>query len=132
MIRKIIGHERFSGIVTGQAMAQLLQAVRLHVNYFQPSFKLRERVREGAKMKKVYYPPATPCDRLLAHSGVGTSAKDALRDLGPRLDPVALLQRIRQGQSALAALSSDLPRTGPARQSLEEFLSGLSSLWELS
>jgi hypothetical protein len=131
VIRKIIGHERFSGIVAGQALAQLLQAVRLHVNYFQPSFKLRERVREGGKMKKVYYPPATPCDRLLAHAGVGTNAKNTLRDLGSRLDPVALLQRIRQGQSALAALSSGVPGNGPERQSLEEFLSGLSSLWEL-
>lgn len=59
----MVGHERFSGLVAGQALAQLLQAVRLYVNYFQPSFKLRERVREGSKVKKSYYPPATPCER---------------------------------------------------------------------
>ena len=82
-------------------------------------------------MQKVYYRPATPCDRLLAHPGVGTSAKDALRDLGPRLHPAALLHRIRQGQSALASLSSGVPATGPARESLEEFPSHLPSLWEL-
>ena len=58
LIRRMVGHERFSGIVAGQALAQLLQAVRLYVNYFQPSFKLRERVREGSKVKKSYYPCA--------------------------------------------------------------------------
>jgi len=70
VIRKIVGHERFSGIVAGQAMAQLYQAVRLYVNYFQPSFKLRERTREGSKVIKKYYPPATPCDRILANKDV--------------------------------------------------------------
>ena len=79
VIRKIVGHERFSGIIAGQAMAQLFQAVRLYVNYFQPSFKLREKIRVGAKTRKAYYSPATPCDRLLAHksetpaSGVGVA-----------------------------------------------------------
>ena len=56
----MVGHERFSGIVAGQALAQLLGAVRLYVNYLQPSFKLQERIREGAKIKKLYDPPATP------------------------------------------------------------------------
>jgi hypothetical protein len=51
VIRKMVGHERLSGMVAGQALAQLLQAVRLYVNYFQPSFKLRQRVREGSKVK---------------------------------------------------------------------------------
>ncbi len=38
----------------------LLAAVRRSVNYFQPSFKLRERIRVGAKVKPSYHPPATP------------------------------------------------------------------------
>ncbi|MHC1767065.1 MAG: transposase family protein [Verrucomicrobiia bacterium] len=75
VIRRMVGHERFSGIVAGQAMAQLFQAVRLYVNFFQPSFKLRERVRNGAKVKKLYHPPATPCDRLLVHPEVPEKAK---------------------------------------------------------
>jgi hypothetical protein len=88
--------------VAGQALAQLLQAVRLYVNYFQPSFKLRERVREGSKVKMLYHPPATPCDRLLAHQAVDAKTKQMLRTQREGLDPLELLQRIRQGQSALA------------------------------
>ena len=131
VIRKMVGHERFSGIVAGQALAQLFQAVRLYVNYFQPSFKLRERVRDGCKIKKLYYPPATPCDRLLAHEKVGEKIKKALRAQHDRLDPVELLQRIRQGQSALAALSTGDPSAGPNRESLNKFLADLPQLWRL-
>jgi len=131
VIRKMVGHERFSGIVAGQALAQLLEAVRLYVNYFQPSFKLRERIREGAKVKKLYHPPATPCDRLLAHEAVGEAVKATLRTQRDQLDPVELLHRIRQGQSALAALSTGKPSDGPGRKSLDEFLAGLPELWRL-
>ena len=52
VIRRMVGYERFSGLVAGQCLAQLFQAVRLFVNYFQPSFKLLSKVREGAKVKK--------------------------------------------------------------------------------
>ncbi|MHB1459444.1 MAG: integrase catalytic domain-containing protein [Armatimonadota bacterium] len=131
VIRKMVGHERFSGIVAGQALAQLLQIVRLYVNYFQPSFKLRERVRVGSKVKKLYYSPATPCDRLLAHDQVNEKVKDALRKQHAQLDPVELLHRIRQGQSALAALSSGETSAGPSRKSLDQFLAGLPELWRL-
>jgi len=129
VIRKMVGHERFSGIVAGQALAHLLQAVRLYVNYFQPSFKLRERVREGSKVKKLYHPPATPCDRLLMHQDVDEKTKATLRAQRDGLDPVELLHRIRQGQKALAALSTGVPSDGPDRGSLDHFLAGLPQLW---
>jgi len=32
---------------------------RLYVNFFQPSFKLKSKIREGAKVKKTYYLPET-------------------------------------------------------------------------
>src|SRR5271166_474015 len=131
VIRKMIGHERFTGIVAGQALAQLLEAVRLYVNYFQPSFKLRERIREGSKVKKTYHPPATPCDRLLTHEAVEEKIKATLRAQRDRLDPVELLHRIRQGQSALAALSTGTPSDGPDRKSLDQFLASLPELWRL-
>lgn len=131
VIRKTVGHERFSGIVAGQAMAHLFEAMRLHVNYFQPSFKLRERSKDGSKITKRYYPPVTPCDRLIVHKAVDESVKEALRLTRNQLDPVELLHRIRQGQSALAALSTGEPSSGPNRESLVQFLAQLPQLWQL-
>ena len=47
MIRRFLGHERYSGQLAGQTIAHLHRAMRLYVNYFQPSFKLVEKTRNG-------------------------------------------------------------------------------------
>src|SRR5262249_40873828 len=78
VVRRFVGYERLSGVVAGQCLAQLFQAVRLSVNYFQPSFKLRSKTREGAKVKKAYHKPATPCERLWEHPAVTDTIKDKL------------------------------------------------------
>ncbi len=117
-----------SGMVAGQCLAQLFQGVRLFVNHFQPSFKLRFKTREGAKVKKIYYKPATPCERLLEHASVSEATKEKLRSDRGRLNPLELLHGIRESQSALAALGTgDLG--GPGRESLEQFLAKLPELW---
>jgi hypothetical protein len=129
VVRRFVGYDRLAGMVAGQCLAGLFQAVRLYVNYFQPSFKLRSKTRTGAKVKKIYHPPATPCERLLAHAAVAEAVKEKLRSERDRLDPLELLHRIRQGQEALAALASADPGAGPGRESLEQFLAKLPELW---
>ena len=39
VVRRFVGHDRYSGQVAGQTMAHLYGALRLYVNFFQPSFK---------------------------------------------------------------------------------------------
>jgi hypothetical protein len=106
VIRRMVGHERFSVVVAGQALAHLYQAAHLYVNYFQPSFKLLKKSRNGAKVKRAYDSPATPCDRLLRHPAVDDQTKENLRLQRKQLDPVALLHRIREGWPLLI-----IPRT---------------------
>jgi hypothetical protein len=103
--------------------------VRLYVNYFQPSFKLRSKTREGAKVKKQYHQPATPCDRLLAHPSVSTAVKEALRAELAALDPLELFHQIREAQSALATLGSGDLGHGPERERLDAFLAKLPEVW---
>ena len=129
VIRRFVGHERYSGTVAGQALAHLYAAVRLYVNYFQPSFKLIEKSRHGAKVRKRYDKPTTPCDRLLAHEAVSAQAKEALQLQRAQLDPVELLHHIREAQAALAALSSPIPGVGIGHESLEKFLAQFPRLW---
>ena len=130
VVRRFVGHQRFSGFISGQALAHLYHHARLYVNYFQPSFKLREKIRQGGKVKRIYYQPATPCTRLLSHPEVNNQIKEILRRQRSRLDPVELLHRIRESQGALAALvSSDEPSQGPGRKTLDQFLSQLPQLW---
>lgn len=129
VIRRFVGYERFTGLLAGQCLARLYQMVRLYVNDFQPSFKLKSKTREGARVKKTYHKPATPCDRLLAHPSVSADAKGALRSTLGSLDPLELLHGIREGQAALVALQSGDLSLGADRESLEEFLAKLPDLW---
>jgi hypothetical protein len=129
VVRRFVGYDRLAGMVAGQCLAGLFQAVRLYVNHFQPSFKLRSKTREGAKVKKSYYKPATPGERLLAHPAVTEAVKERLRAERTQMDPLELLHRIREGQAALAALGSGELGSGPGRESLEQFLNKLPKLW---
>ena len=52
-------------------MAYLYEALRLYVNFFQPSFKLIDKTRDGATTVKRYSLPITPCDRLIQHDTTG-------------------------------------------------------------
>ena len=60
VVRRLVGHDRYSGQVAGQTMAHLYAAVRLYVYYFQPSFKLIDKTRHGSTTVKRYSQPATP------------------------------------------------------------------------
>jgi hypothetical protein len=129
VVRRFVGYERFSGVVAGQCLAGLYQSVRLYVNHFQPSFKLRSKIRVGAKVRKSYHAPASPSARLLAYPGIPEAVKEKLRTEENQMDPLELLHRIRDGQSALAALVSHDPGRGPEQHSLEQFLEKLPQLW---
>ena len=129
VIRRFLGHERYSGQVAGQTIAHLHGAMRLYVNYFQPSFKLMQKTRNGSAVTKRYSRPATPCDRGIRHESVSAEAKAALAERRSTLDPVALLHTIREAQSALAAFVSLELRPTPRGESLERFLAKLPDRW---
>jgi len=101
VVRGLMGYGRFDGIETTRVMGRLYAAARLYVNFFQPSFKLKEKRREGAKVIKRYHPPLTPYERALAHPKVTAAVKKRLRDQYRSLDPVALLAEIRATQDEL-------------------------------
>src|SRR3979409_1456918 len=124
VVRRLMGYGRFDGIETAQVMARLYAAARLHVNFFQPSFKLKEKRREGAKVIKRYHAPATPYERALAHPKVPRKIKQRLRAQYRTFDPVVLLSEIRAAQEELgrridrrglvAASQVQLPISNPA------------------
>ena len=91
IVRSFVGHDRYSGQVTGQTMARLYDALRLYVSFFQPSFKLIDKSREGSATVKRYSPPTTPCGRLIQHDATNDDMRAALIQYRARLDPVLLL-----------------------------------------
>jgi hypothetical protein len=133
VVRRFTGYGRLTGILACQVLGRLHQLTRLYVNFFQPSFKLREKTREGARVRKSYFPPAMPCERLLHNDKVNEEAKRRLRQEKVALDPIRLLHAIRELQATLAALSAtDGPADGssPPSKDLSEFLRQLPRLWK--
>src|SRR5262249_61847011 len=101
VVRRLRGYGRFAGADTARVMSRLYAAARLYINFFQPSFKLKEKRREGAKVSKRYHAPSTPYERALAHPKVPAAVKQRLRGQYWTLDPVALLAEIRLTQEEL-------------------------------
>ena len=132
VIRKMVGYGRLEGLRAAAALARLHDVARLYVNYFQPCFKLKSKVREGAKVIKKYHAPATPAERLLASDRVSTDCKQHLREVFASLEPVELLRRIRQAQRQLASLevtSEGLPLP-TAQPDASAFVVSLSIAWQ--
>ncbi len=133
VVRRLIGYGRFQGIDSARLMARLFAAARLHVNFFQPSFKLKEKRREGAKIIKRYHAPATPYARALAHSGLEGVVKARLRTIYQMLDPVALLAEVRTIQIELGQRidrrSSSVPATMASQQRDHIGELGLAENW---
>ena len=101
VVRRLVGYGRFEGLETARMLVRLFAASRLHTNFFQPSFKLKDKRREGAKVIKRYHAPATPYARALAHPKLSKAVKTRLRELYRTLDPIVLLAEIRAAQTEL-------------------------------
>jgi hypothetical protein len=131
VVRRLVGYGRLEGRPGAAALARLHEVARLHVNFFQPSFKLKAKRREGAKVIKQYHRPATPCERLLASDRVSLECKEHLRRTLAALDPVQLLQAIRQAQQELVALEiGDAAESAAMRsEGLGRFVASLSTAW---
>lgn len=133
IVRRLVGYGRLEGLGSAQALARLYAAARLHTNLFQPSFKLKQKTRIGARVIKRYHPPVIPADRILAHAAVDDTGKAALRQLKAVADPVLLIAEIRAAQ---AELGKRVDRRGldgirgpePAAD-LDRFTTGLRIAW---
>jgi hypothetical protein len=101
VVRRLVGCGRFEGIASAEPLGRLYAAARLHGNLFQPSFKPREKRREGARVIRRHHAPVPPVARVLAHPAVSEADKARLRAMLAGADPVALLAEIRAAQAEL-------------------------------
>jgi hypothetical protein len=108
-------------------------ASRLYINYFQPSFKLKSKKRDGARVAKVYYPPSTPCERLMASTSIDDATKARLKAECDTLDPMTLLRDIRAAQQVLQEIgvrATAEPDPSLTPVDIQNFLSSLSTAWK--
>ncbi len=116
IVRQLVGYDRFEGEHAYRQLAELYRAVRLYVNFFQPSMKLRLKERAGGKLRRRYDPAKTPFQRLLATGMLSTADQVRLTAIAQALDPVQLLRQIEQLQDALWKHAlTQLPASVPER-----------------
>jgi hypothetical protein len=131
VVRRMVGYGRLEGLAASEALSRLYESSRLFVNFFQPSFKLLRKERIGARVRKTYHSPETPCARLLASADVAEAAKVRLRAVLATLDPLRLLDEIRTMQRHVAGLAAGQPMHSPPRRDadLDRFMESLASAW---
>jgi hypothetical protein len=101
IVRALVGYDRFAGEQAYRQLAELYRAVRLYVNGFQPSMKLRTKHREGSRVSRTYHDARTPLQRLVASAALPRDIQDRLVALFQALDPVRLLHQLHALQEAL-------------------------------
>ena len=133
VVRKMVGYRRYEGHQAATLLSELYAVSRLFINVFQPSFKLIDKTREGAKVTKRYHAPATPCQRLTSDPRTSATTKESLLALQASLDPVDLLARMRTYQQRLVDLADGVgPPAGAENDArLEDFLAGLKDAWKV-
>ena len=110
-VRKLVGYRRFTSAAQCEVLRELYEVAADFRNFFQPAMKLKEKVREGGKVRRVYEEPRTPYQRLLALGRLKPQQRRAVEERYRRLDPVELRHRIEQLRAQLFDL---LEREGEA------------------
>jgi hypothetical protein len=101
VVRRFVGYARYDTPEVCKLLNNLYQLLRDYSNFFLPSMKLKEKIRDGAKVLKRYDTPQTPYQRILASSAVPNSVKQRLTRYYEQLNPAALYRQIRRLQKQL-------------------------------
>ena len=65
-------------------------------NYFLPSFKLKEKIRVGGKIKKKFEIPKTPAQRILEHPRYSSFMQKKVKHQLNNLDPIKLKKNLEK------------------------------------
>jgi len=94
VVRRLVGYERYASKASFECLGRVYDLVRLYINFFQPTMKLVDKTRNGARVHKVYDTAQTPYQRLI-NSGILSEAKKAeLAATYNGLNPIQLLKGI--------------------------------------
>jgi hypothetical protein len=119
VVRQFVGYDRFEGDAAYQQLVELYRAVRLYVNFLQPSMKLRTKQRMGSTVRRQYDVAQTPYERLCATNVLSSTERARCDAIFAALDPVQLLAQIGHLQEALwrhAVVSSPGAAPGDAAE----------------
>jgi hypothetical protein len=101
IVRQFVGYDRFEGEHAYYQLGEVYRALRLYVNFFQPSMKLKAKRRQGSSVHRSYDLAQTPYQRLIVAGVLDAAMRRKLDTIVHALDPVRLLRQIETLQDAL-------------------------------
>jgi hypothetical protein len=111
VVRRFAGYARYEGQNACDTLNELYHILCDYNNFFLPSMKLKEKTRDGARVRKRYHDAQTPYHRLMQSPDVDTNTKNRLRRYYQRLNPAHLYRQIQRLQQRLRRLSPASQRT---------------------
>lgn len=105
MVRRYAGYRRYEGPEAVALLNEVYGVLRLYINFFLPSMRLVEKVREGSRVTRRYDRPQTSYERVLASETVSEEDKVRLRAFRAGLNVVQLRERLDVLQARLLKLS---------------------------
>ncbi len=78
-VRKAVGYSRLDTTAEWLVLRERYAGLTLYKNFFQPTMKLKEKVRQGGKIHRKYDEPRTPYRRLLESGQCKPSAQQRLQ-----------------------------------------------------
>ena len=106
-VRKLLGWDRYDSVAAVAAInAVYRQELRLWMNLYLPSVKLKKKVRVGSKLRRVYGPAQTPLERLLESGQADKRRVAGFKRLLATLDPFDLAISINRKLEAVYRLAN--------------------------
>ena len=94
VVRRLVGYDRYTSQAAYECLGRVYYLIRRYINFFQPTMKLLEKTRHGAKVHKVYDTARTPYQRLLETDVLTQVKQTELAATYRGLNPVLLLKQI--------------------------------------
>jgi hypothetical protein len=110
IVRTTVGYYRYDQPDQLELLDQIYQLLRLYTNFFQPSMKLREKIRIGSRVRRRYHPPLTPYQRVIEHPAITSDTKHQLSALYETLNPAQLMRSMAELQNQLFLSALQAPK----------------------
>jgi len=105
IVRRFVGYDRYEGQAACDTLNELYRLLRDYNNFFLPSMKLKEKTRDGARVRKRYHRAQTPYQRLMESPAIDKNTKNQLKQYYQRLNPAQLYRQIQRLQQRLRKLA---------------------------
>jgi hypothetical protein len=106
VVRRAVGYCRYDTPEQLDLLNRLFAVMHYYVNFFLPVMKLKEKIRQGSKVKRIYDKPQTPYARVLASPDLSDEHKAELRDAYALLSLIDLRRQINELQTSILSTVS--------------------------